>query len=184
MKSLGMLRNLLILLSLASGFVHAETRYWVCLASFEAESDAQAFRTGVAYEFVDALTVTAAETPMGRYYRVLLGPFDGPGSRRALDDARRTRPDAWIVAADAAPSDRDDDYDLDLGTSDYEYSDDYTADYPELEPLDAAGDEPAPIHRTPSAPATEATEPVSTAPPSYGTHRLKRATEGSPDTDD
>lgn len=168
-----MKRKILILLFLIPQLSLGETQVWVCIASFQSEETAQEYRTAAVYEFVDELSVVAAETPYGRSYRVLLGPYrDTVSAQRALEDARSSRPDAWLVNAQ----------EHELTFLEPESRTESSFDLSEDEATNIELD-----HRPPAvdmgrvaAPEESELPPLSNvAPPGYNAHRLKRdSTDG------
>jgi hypothetical protein len=124
----------LILLMLIPCTLSAESGYWVCIGSYRDQDVAANYRLASAHEFPDELRVVEAETSMGRYFRVVVGPFETAlRANEVLEDAQRERPDAWLLVTSAngdpgATGSVDNDYSYQTDSSyqtDYSYDTDY-----------------------------------------------------------
>lgn len=174
---------------------------WVSLGSFRSADAAESARAAASQHLLDTVGVVQAETPAGRLYRVVAGPF---GTRAAalerLSDIQGSGfVDAWLLQAVPAPMPRVapvdpvpagpasdtgdpelDPYDL----ADLDLDLDLDADLPITDLLGLEGldlpdldmeDVPglaAPVERDPGITPTE--EPVFEAPADYRLHKLKR----------
>ena len=88
----------LILFLLIPCVSNAQDGYWVCVGSFRDPEVAAQHRLESAHEFPDELRVVEADTSMGRFFRVVVGPYEtAVRAKEVLDDVQRTRPDAWLV---------------------------------------------------------------------------------------
>ena len=126
---------------LCTSLVHADDPYWVSLASFHGESNAEDFVA--AQDNAHELTIRLADSPAGPVYRVLVGPYQQLAlARDALGALRPTYASAWLLnEALIRPSDPN--------------------------PLPTPGRAPAPAHTPPvSSIAQTTTTPVSVSSPS------------------
>ena len=174
---------------------------WVSLGSFRSADAAQSARAAASQRLLDTVGVVQAETPAGRLYRVVAGPF---GTRAAalerLPDIQGSGfVDAWLLQAAPAsalqavtvapapvvPAPGTDESALDpYDLADLDLDLDLDADVPITDLLGLEGldlpdldleDVPglaAPVERDPSIKPTE--EPAFEAPANYRLHKLKR----------
>jgi hypothetical protein len=166
-----MKRNYLILLLLAPCISNAEDGYWVCVGSFRDPDVAAQHRLASAHEFPDQLRVIEADTSMGRFFRVVVGPYETAlRGNEVLEDVQRTRPDAWLLVTSVSSAYNTDYIDNRASTDGlyggYRFSDpdDSSADWEYRVP--AVQDNGAGIEVTSTAKIVEV------APPGYNVHRL------------
>lgn len=155
---------------------NAEDGYWVCIGSFRDQDVAAEHRLASAHEFLDELRVVEAETPLGRFFRVLVGPYETAlRGHEALEDVQRTRPDAWLLVTSVSSAYNTDYIGADYADGGYRFSDpdDSSADWEYRVP--AVQDNGASIEVTSTAKIVEV------APPGYNVHRLN---PGAARTDD
>lgn len=188
-------------LSLAPMTAAQQGDVWVSLGSFRSPDAAENARAAASQRLLDTVGVVQAETPAGRLYRVVAGPF---GTRAAalerLPDIQGSGfVDAWLLQAASAstlqavpvapapvvPASRTDEPALDpYDLADLDLDLDLDADVPITDLLGLEGldlpdldleDVPglaAPVQRDPSIKPTE--EPAFEAPANYRLHKLKR----------
>ena len=166
----------LILLLFIPCISNAEDGYWVCIGSFRDQDVAAEHRLALAHEFLDELRVVEADTPLGRFFRVLVGPYETAlRGHEALEDVQRTRPDAWLLVTSVSSAYNTDYIGADYEDGGYRFSDpdDSSADWEYRVP--AVQDNGASIEVTSTAKIVEV------APPGYNVHRLN---PGAARTDD
>jgi hypothetical protein len=157
--------RLIIIFLLLSISTQSTAEVWVCIASYDASADAESYRAEATYEFVDSVSVMNSETALGRYFRVVVGPFDSVAAAGpTLADARRSRPDAWLVSGSVD--------EIDVGEADQDESwDESWRTDPQAAPRSPArGSRPS-----------EAPPEQDVAPAGYNAHRLNRNSASTSD---
>jgi len=188
----------LILLVLIPCISNAESGYWVCIGSYRDQDVAADYRLASAPEFPDELRVVAAETSMGRFFRVVVGPFETAlRANEVLEVAQRERPDAWLLVTSAngdlgatGSVDNTDysyptDYSYDTDYVDNKYIDDPDGGRSYSDPDDASAEwsyrAPVVQDSGQGIEVTSTPKVVEEAPPGYNVHKLN---PGAARTDD